>query len=463
MLLYALIRRLLRLRRDATAGGDSAAERIGAIAATLLFACHPLRVEAVAWISCQPYLPAVACYLLAVLAYLHAFRSSEMNRAIYLAAAFVAFIGFKAVAVSLPVVLLFVDVGVLQRRSPKSTESRAGWMRLLLEKVPFVLAAIPVCLWAVAAKDYSDSRVPWSDINLSERIAQSVYGIVFYLYRSIVPFGLSPYYRIPDDLSLTGGVYLISAIVVLTVTVALILRRKSAQGLLAAWLAYIAILLPNLGVVQFSQQLATDRYSYLAIMPIMAVLAVGISRLCRSTVAYAKSAMIVLCAVLTVACIVGVRSYARHWHDSISLWQRVLALDPGCAVANCNLGDALLRQNRHADASAHFSRAIDLDPNFSFAYANFAAMLVRAGRMEDAVIAGERALQADPPLKGMDLARAHAIVGEAYAGLRKDDLAWRHTLKAKELGLKEAQKMVDYLSRFSKPPDSGSMPEETGR
>lgn len=457
MLLYVLIRRILHLRGSATTFRDAVPDRIGAIAAVLLFACHPLRVEAVAWISCQPYLPAVACYLLAVLAYLNAFDGRPGRRGLWFVAAFAAYlaaVGFKAVAVSWPIVLLIIDVWVLKRRSPESVANRAGWLRILAEKLPFFLAAAPVCLWAVVAKDFNDSRVPWADINLNECIAQSVYGIVFYLYRSILPIGLSPYCRIPDDLSLTGGVYLISAIVVISVTVVLILSRKRAPWLLAGWLAYIAILLPNLGVVQFSQQLATDRYSYLAIMPIMIVIAAGISRFCGCTFAQARPSTIAICALLTGAHIFGVRSYARHWHDSISLWQRVLALDPQCAVAHCNLGDALLREDRFADASAHFSTAIDLDPNFSFAYSNFAAMLVRAGRMEDAVVAGERALRADPPLKGLDLARAHAIIGEAYAGLRKDDLAWGHTLKAKELGFKEADKMIDYLSRFSKPPQS---------
>ena len=46
---------------------------VGAGLATALFAVHPLRVEAVAWASCQPYLPCVLFSMLAVLAYLRAF------------------------------------------------------------------------------------------------------------------------------------------------------------------------------------------------------------------------------------------------------------------------------------------------------------------------------------------------------------------------------------------------------
>ncbi len=41
---------------------------------TALFAVHPLRVEAVAWASCQPYLPCALFSMLTVLAYLPHFR-----------------------------------------------------------------------------------------------------------------------------------------------------------------------------------------------------------------------------------------------------------------------------------------------------------------------------------------------------------------------------------------------------
>jgi Tfp pilus assembly protein PilF len=361
---------------------------------------------------------------------------------------------FKAVAVSLPLVLLILDLYVLRRREAGANEPRARWTTLLMEKLPFVLVLIPVSMWAVAAKDFNESRVAWADIHLGERLAQSAYGIVFYLQKTLLPIGLSPYDRMPDDLALTTSRFLICMVLAATVTCVLFMRRRRSPWLLAAWLAYVVILLPNLGVVQFSQQLAADRYSYLGIMPIMAVVAAAIAGLWRraSHRPNTRPALVIALTALSLGSVYGSRTYARHWQNSLSLWQRVLDLDPDCAVAHCNLGDALLRENRTTEASRHFAAAIDLDPNFSFAYANFAALLVRAGRLDDAVFAAQRALAGDSPLRGRDLARAHAILGEAYAAQRRDDLAWHHTLLAKELGFAEAQKMIDYLSRFSSPP-----------
>ncbi len=62
-----------------------AAKRLGAALGWLcgvpvvLYAVHPLRVEPVAWASCQAYLPGVAFSLLATLAYLRAHPAAEQT------------------------------------------------------------------------------------------------------------------------------------------------------------------------------------------------------------------------------------------------------------------------------------------------------------------------------------------------------------------------------------------------
>ena len=60
--------------------------------ATALFAVHPLRVEAVAWASCQPYLPCILFSMLAVLAYLRAFPMDSSPRWGWLAGSFLLFV-----------------------------------------------------------------------------------------------------------------------------------------------------------------------------------------------------------------------------------------------------------------------------------------------------------------------------------------------------------------------------------
>jgi protein O-mannosyl-transferase len=453
VLVYFLCRQVLRLHGGM--GSTTTDHRCAwaSASAAILFAVHPLRVEAVTWVSCQPYLPAVAVYLVAVMVHLRAVErrvDGSISRPAWLATflLYVVALCFKAVAISLPAVLLVLDIWLLGRWK----RGRRG--RVLAEKIPFVVVAAVTSLWAIAAKDYNESRVPWREFDSVVRLAQSAWGVCFYLWKSAWPSGLLPYYRLPDDLRLTTPAYLLSAGMVLATTVTLLLIRRRTPRLLATWLCYLVILLPNLGVVQIGQQLAADRYSYLAIIAPMTTLAAGFRKV--SHVGRQAGMSLVILSVLVPTTILTRLSWRQTaiWKTSESLWSTTIEADPACAVAHCNLGEALLRQDDLPAASKHLSTAIDLDPQFCFAYTNLGVLLCQARQFEEAAQCGEHVLSIRPSLKGLDLARAHAMLGQAYAGLRKDDLAWMHTRIAERLGLPEAAKMIEYLSSVSQEPST---------
>ncbi len=85
--------------------------------AALLFAIHPLRVESVAWATERRDVLSGLFYLLALLAYLRAGEQGERGRSGYWASVglFVCALLSKSMAVSLPVVMLILDVYPLRR------------------------------------------------------------------------------------------------------------------------------------------------------------------------------------------------------------------------------------------------------------------------------------------------------------------------------------------------------------
>src|SRR5262245_24795669 len=88
-LLFVLTAELLARARPDLAAGD---RTFGAALAAALFTVHPLRVEVVAWVSCQPYLPCAAFSLFSLLAYLRAQDESRSGRRLRsLAAAWVCY------------------------------------------------------------------------------------------------------------------------------------------------------------------------------------------------------------------------------------------------------------------------------------------------------------------------------------------------------------------------------------
>ncbi len=412
----------------------------GALAAALLYAVHPLRVEAAAWISCQPYLPAGLFFLagLALHVWLHSgARSRGVRVAGWLGtlACYAMAVGFKAAAISLPTVLLIADVYPLRRLG-----GSAGWLgrgprRAVLEKLPFVALAAVVAVQASAAKDFNQSRLPMDAVDYGRATAQAAWGLVFYLWKTVAPAGLIPFVRLPDDLGLTTPRFAAAALGVALVSLGTIAFARRIPALAACWWAYVIILVPNLGLVQISQQLVTDRYSYIASTPLMVLLAGGIARYWTWREGSAGRVRIALLCGVAVAILVRLTiPQAMIWHDSISLWQANVARDPDGAVGHCQLGHAYASAAKLDKARRHLARATELRGDFAFAHSNLGTVLIFQGEFDAAIVALKRALAAPESLPAAEMGKVHANLALAYAASGNRPLAQQHLTTAQRLG-----------------------------
>src|SRR3990172_8049348 len=180
--------------------------RVGAGLAALLFALHPLRVESVAWITERRDVVSGLFYLLALLAYLFERRRLALG-------AFALGLLAKAIVVSLPVVLLLLDVWPL-RRLGWADLRRAPWrVPALREKLPFVLLAAAGSASAVWAMVVGSGRTPPSLLGLVSRVAISFFSTAFYLWKTLWPLGLSPLYELPVPFDPWGWPNLLAAAV----------------------------------------------------------------------------------------------------------------------------------------------------------------------------------------------------------------------------------------------------------
>jgi len=322
----------------------------GALFAALVFALHPLRVESVSWVSERRDVLCGAFWLGAVLAYLRAREPGRRRRSLILVHVFFgAACLAKGLAVTLPVVLLVLDVWPLRRRLDEC----------LREKVPMAVLALALGALAIAAQAGARASWSWGEHGVLARLAQSAYALTFYPLKTLWPSGLSAFYRLPVPLDPREPRFLLSAAAVAAVAAWSWVRRRETPWLAAAGAAYAVMLAPVSGLFQAGAQLVADRYSYLAVLPLELLAGAGLSAILarRAWRAPAMAAAVCVCVVLAAATVVQ----QSYWRDSETLWGRVLALDPGSSTGWFKLGLLRIRQGRPAEAAESFSRALASD------------------------------------------------------------------------------------------------------
>lgn len=278
LVLYLLVCRLLRLALAPALTADPAPLAVAAGFGALLFAVHPLRVESVAWATERRDVLSALFYLLTLVAYLRARDGEPERRRWYWlsVALFACALLSKSMAVSVPLVLLILDVYPLLR-----VGGAAGWWnpavrRIYAEKVPFALLAMGATVLAFVAIIDLGNLTTRDRLGVGERLLVSVYNVGFYLAKMTVPVSLSPLYELPADLNTLWPRIALSAALVLVVTGLAVALRRRWPGLLAAWAAYVVVMLPVLGIFHNGPQISADRYTYLASAGWSVLLASGV-------------------------------------------------------------------------------------------------------------------------------------------------------------------------------------------
>lgn len=413
---YAVAWRLLGLALPERLTADHARLRLGTLVAALLFSLHPLRVESVAWVTERRDVLSGLFYLLAILAYLRYCEDRMAGRPrggrLYWAAVALGALALlsKAMAVSLPVILLLLDVYPLRRLGV----GPVGWTgpaarRVWLEKLPFATLGAGVAGVALWAQVAGGNPVPLAVLPWSGRLAIASYALVFYLEKTLVPAGLSVLYELRLPLALAPWRVALSALTVVAITALAVALRRHAPGVLAAWVTYIVILLPVSGIVQSGYQVAADRYTYLACLGWALLAGAAVVALGRASA---------LVALIAVAALGGVTwTQAKVWHDNETLWRHAVAVDPASGIARANLGAALNARGRPVEALAELRQALRLRPNYPDAHLNLGLLLAQGGDPAGAVPHFRQAIRLWP-----GFAEAHNNLGAALAvqGLRAD-------------------------------------------
>ena len=328
-----------------------------------VFALHPLHVESVAWIAERKD---VLCGLFFFLT-LHAYVSYAKERAALLrpnVAFFVAGLLSKPMIVTLPFVLLLIDIWPLRRVEFGADKGNAKYtspvLRLIGEKIPFLLLAIVWSIITLVVAKQGGGLARMETIGVGTRIANAVVSYAIYVWKTFWPQNLALFY--PYSSHLLWMRVLATFALLVFISVIFIKKRSSSPFLLVGWLWFLGMLIPVIGVLQAGAQARADRYTYLPQTGLIFALTWAVCDLPKSW--RRQRALLTGIAAIAVS-LLAWRTWDRIsvWHDSESVWRDTLAATTTNYTAHVQLCDALLRKGRIDEAIAEAEVALRIQPN----------------------------------------------------------------------------------------------------
>ena len=375
-----------------------------------LFALHPLHVESVAWAAERKDTLAAFFGILALLAYARYVEATSRIRyalvALWLALGLMA----KPMLVTWPIVFLLLDYWPF-RRIDNATSFVRAWWPLIREKLPLLGLVAASMVVTFIAQSHGGTVRSWTDASLWLRVSNALVSYAKYFLATYWPGRLGVYYPFAS----TGipSWQIVGAILLLAFLTAFSLREMRARPyLIVGWLWFLITLVPVIGLVQVGGQSMADRYYYLPSIGLFVALVFGAAeltvgrRINHTIVATAAAVVLVIFASLSAIQI-------TQWRDSVTLFQRTLAVAPdNNLLIQHGLGYVLGEQGKYDEALVHFNEALRIKPDFYDALVNTGITLSKQGRTSEARTFFERALVVSPRSSEAHTQLALAFVAE---------------------------------------------------
>ena len=379
-----------------------------------LFGVHPIHVESVAWIAERKDVLSGLFWMLTLWAYASYARKQNLKSYAWVVAWFTLGLMAKPMVVTLPFVLLLLDVWPLRR-----VEFGPGWRStmkaVLREKVPLFALSIASSVITFLAQREGGTVASTIRLPLSERLGNALIAYAAYIEKMVWPAHLAAYYPYPRTLPVAETV--VSAVFLLVVTIAAIALFQRGPYLLIGWLWYLGTLVPAIGIVQVGTQAMADRYTYLPLIGLFIAVTWGAGDLLDRWKQAKVPAMVAATAAL-VACVVVSRVQVGYWQGSPTLWRHALDVTTDNYAAHTYYGNALAAQGKTDAAIAEYGEALRIRPDYPEAHNNLGPVLAAQGKLDEAIEQFREAIRLRP-----NYADAYSNLGVALASQGKWDQA----------------------------------------
>ena len=334
----------------------------------VLFALHPLNVESVAWVSERKNTLSTFFWMLTIWSYVSYAERPRVRQYFLVLIFFALALMAKPMVVTLPFVLLLMDVWPLGRLRLNSAEKgshlvvkRESPFRLVWEKIPlFVLSAV-LCVMTLLSSHLGKAIVSIEDLPLKIRIANALVSYITYMKKMIWSHDLGVFYPFsatyPTWKTVGAGVLLMG------LSIMVFVARKKRPYLAVGWLWYLGTLIPVIGLVQAGVQSMADRYTYIPMIGLFIMVTWGVPDFAARW-RYRRLVLSISACLLILGLMVCTLFQVGYWKDSISLFKHTVKVTSNNYVFHNNLGVALANKGKYEEAIRHFKEVLKIKPGW---------------------------------------------------------------------------------------------------
>jgi len=484
------------------------------VAVALIWGIHPLRVESVVWITERKDVLSGFFCLLSLIFYLQYASSSASEDShlktndsrhnqwkkhlsiwLYLFALL-----SKPSVLPYPLVLVLLDFYPLARLKFASGFT-SQFINCCREKWLYVTLSVCAVALTFFTTISANALAPIDFYPITYRITNAIYSLPLYLYNTICPITLLPYYP-KQNLSLLNPLIVctLALYVFVLYTLLQMALKKSRYWGIVIFGVCIAMLFPMLGFYQVGTHGAADRYTYLATIPFFFWLGSGLlhkrynkwiwigfviwcTLLAAKTIEqqniwkdseiflttytetstealglinlgiyYSEQKQFEKAEVCFRECIkrnptdykaynsLGVLfAQNEFYEEAIEAYKRALSIQPDFDVTCYNLGNVYRQLGRYQEAQDMLTRAIQINPGLKQAYKNLGNVFFDRKLYDDAILAYKHLISLAPDDSG-----AYHNLGNTYSALGRYQEAEGMLIKALQLnpGKKESRELL---------------------
>lgn len=331
--------------------------------AALLWAIHPISIDAVAWISQRKTLLSACFGLLAALRYLDYRSRPSAGRAAQVLLFFLLGLLSKGVLVTLPLVLVWATD--LAPSSPATRPTvRDHWLAPSLFELGILFG-----LLVMVGQKSSNSVVQLDLFPLPSRIGYAFDNYIHYLVKLAAPFRLAIHYPTPEA-PLPPLRYAAVAAAVLGLSALAWQQRTARPWLSTGWFWFLLLLAPLCGILATGQAIKTDRFAYLPSIGICLIAAEAAARLMAQ---WKPTRWVVLLALALLA--LRARDQLSVWKDSETVYLHALSVTAESALVRNNLAVHYIANDRMEEAAVNLVEALRQLSTDPFSWANLQLVL----------------------------------------------------------------------------------------